>query len=99
MAGRGENKGGHMAVSLLRGGENLSCPSVSGFPSDFPGMAAMASASGSALCFTDASSSPAIRRDLGSFCLPPSTITFGFVDKPIINLQRLRFLFLCYELI
>ncbi|CAN6879350.1 unnamed protein product [Brassica oleracea var. botrytis] len=53
-------------------------------------MVAMASASGSALCFTDASSSPAIRRDLGSFCLPPSTITFGFVDKPIINLQRLR---------
>ncbi|CAF1926228.1 hypothetical protein HID58_065082 [Brassica napus] len=53
-------------------------------------MVAMSSASGSALCFTDASSSPAIRRDLGSFCLPPSTITFGFVDKPIINLQRLR---------
>ncbi|CAN7021111.1 hypothetical protein IGI04_022389 [Brassica rapa subsp. trilocularis] len=53
-------------------------------------MVAMASASGSALCFADASSSPAIRRDLGSFCLPPSTVTFGFVDKPIINLQRLR---------
>ncbi|XP_013585550.1 PREDICTED: ACT domain-containing protein ACR11 [Brassica oleracea var. oleracea] len=53
-------------------------------------MVATSSASGSALCFTDASSSPAIRRDLGSFCLPPSTITFGFVDKPIINLQRLR---------
>ncbi|KAF3606935.1 hypothetical protein DY000_02045577 [Brassica cretica] len=53
-------------------------------------MVAMSSASGSALCFTDASSSPAIRRDLGSFCLPPSTVTFGFVDKPIINLQRLR---------
>ena len=50
----------------------------------------MASASGSALCFTDASTSPAIRRDLGALCLPPSTITFGFVDKPIINLQRLR---------
>ncbi|CDY35125.1 hypothetical protein BRARA_F01177 [Brassica rapa] len=53
-------------------------------------MVAMASASGSALCFTDASTSPAIRRDLGALCLPPSTITFGFVDKPIINLQRLR---------
>ncbi|KAJ0257187.1 ACT domain-containing protein ACR11 [Hirschfeldia incana] len=53
-------------------------------------MVTMASASGSALCFTDASSSPAIRRDVGAFCLPPSTITFGYVDKPIINLQRLR---------
>ncbi|CAG7869121.1 unnamed protein product [Brassica rapa] len=53
-------------------------------------MVAMASASGSVLCFTDASSSPAIRRELGALCLPPSTVTFGFVDKPIINLQRLR---------
>ncbi|CAH8381235.1 unnamed protein product [Eruca vesicaria subsp. sativa] len=50
-------------------------------------VAAMASASGSALCFT--SSSRAIRRDLGALCLlAPRTITFGFVDKPTTNLER-----------
>ncbi|XP_010459240.1 PREDICTED: ACT domain-containing protein ACR11 isoform X1 [Camelina sativa] len=49
--------------------------------------AAMASASGSALCFTDASTSRAL-------CFAPSprrSITFGFVDKSLVNLdQRLR---------
>lgn len=54
---------------------------------------AMASASGSALCFTDASSSRAIiRRDCGALCFAPRTITFGFVDKSLSNLDRLRFL-------
>lgn len=54
---------------------------------------AMASASGSALCFTDASSSLALRRDCGALCLPPRTVTFGFVDKSLLNLERLRSLF------
>ncbi|XP_010476822.1 PREDICTED: ACT domain-containing protein ACR11 isoform X2 [Camelina sativa] len=47
--------------------------------------AAMASASGSALCFTDVSTSRAL-------CFAPRrTITFGFVDKSLVNLdQRLR---------
>ncbi|KAL1224173.1 ACT domain-containing protein ACR11 [Cardamine amara subsp. amara] len=51
---------------------------------------AMASASGSALCFTDASSSRAIRRDCGTLCFAPRRITFGFVDKSLMNLERLR---------
>ncbi|KAJ4879389.1 ACT domain-containing protein ACR11 [Raphanus sativus] len=50
--------------------------------------AAMASASGSAPCFTDAR---VIRHDAGAFCLAPRTVTFGgFVDKSITNLNRLR---------
>ncbi|CAF2109060.1 unnamed protein product [Brassica oleracea var. botrytis] len=53
-------------------------------------MAAMASASGSALRFTDAPSSRAIRRDVGASCLAPRTVTFGFVDKSVTNLNRLR---------
>lgn len=51
---------------------------------------AMASASGSALCFTDASSSRAIRRDCGSLFFAPRRITFGFVDKSLKNVERLR---------
>ncbi|KAF8106087.1 hypothetical protein N665_0147s0044 [Sinapis alba] len=53
-------------------------------------MVAMASASGSALCFTDASSSRVIRSYVGAFCLTPRTVTFGFVVKSITNLHRLR---------
>ncbi|ESQ35119.1 hypothetical protein EUTSA_v10008354mg [Eutrema salsugineum] len=53
---------------------------------------AMASASGSALCFTDASSSRAIRRDFGALCFAPKKTTFGFVYKSLTNLDRLRFL-------
>lgn len=52
---------------------------------------AMASASGSAICFADASSSRAIRRDCGAFCFAPRKITFGFVDKSLSNVQQLRF--------
>ncbi|CAG7899718.1 unnamed protein product [Brassica rapa] len=55
-------------------------------------MVAMASASGSALRFTDPPSSRAIRRDVGAFCLAPRTVTFGFVDKSITNLGQLRLL-------
>ncbi|XP_024007818.1 ACT domain-containing protein ACR11 isoform X1 [Eutrema salsugineum] len=51
---------------------------------------AMASASGSALCFTDASSSRAIRRDFGALCFAPKKTTFGFVYKSLTNLDRLR---------
>lgn len=51
---------------------------------------AMASASGSALCFTDASSSRAIRRDCGALCFAPRKITFGFVEKSLTNVERLR---------
>uniref|UniRef100_M4DJE9 ACT domain-containing protein ACR n=2 Tax=Brassica campestris TaxID=3711 RepID=M4DJE9_BRACM len=50
----------------------------------------MASASGSALRFTEPPSSRAIRREFGAFCLAPRTVTFGFVDKSITNLHRLR---------
>ncbi|XP_009110438.1 ACT domain-containing protein ACR11 isoform X2 [Brassica rapa] len=53
-------------------------------------MVAMASASGSALRFTEPPSSRAIRREFGAFCLAPRTVTFGFVDKSITNLHRLR---------
>ncbi|KFK43888.1 hypothetical protein AALP_AA1G187000 [Arabis alpina] len=45
---------------------------------------AMASASGSALCFADASTSRAI---CGAFALAPRKLTFGFVEK---SLKRLR---------
>lgn len=51
----------------------------------------MASASGSAPCFTDASSSRAIRSHAGAFCLAPRTVTFGgFVCKSITGFNRLR---------
>ncbi|KAG2319814.1 hypothetical protein Bca4012_053928 [Brassica carinata] len=54
-------------------------------------VAAMASASGSALRFTDAPSSRAIIRDVGAFCLAPRrTVTFGFVDKSITSFNGLR---------
>uniref|UniRef100_A0A1J3GV16 ACT domain-containing protein ACR n=1 Tax=Noccaea caerulescens TaxID=107243 RepID=A0A1J3GV16_NOCCA len=51
---------------------------------------AMASASGSALCFTDASTPRAIRREFGALCFAPRKATFGFVDKTLMNLDRLR---------
>ncbi|CAN8304967.1 unnamed protein product [Cochlearia groenlandica] len=50
---------------------------------------AMASASGSALCFTNASTSRAIRRDRVNFCFASKKIAFGFVDKSsLANLER-----------